>query len=342
MTHAPTVLITGILGQDGSYMAQHALERGYKVVGGSRGIIDAERCWRLRHLGIDGHVSFVPLDLGDPASIQAALTSTRPDLIFNFAAQSSVGDSFKLPVETANVGGMGALHIFEYARHADHRCRVFQASSSEIFGDITDSHHSEESFFNPKTPYGATKLFAHIMAEAYRASYGTHVSTGILFNHESPLRGPNFVTKKVVQSMVAVKRGSLEGFSLGNLDARRDWSHARDFVDAMWRILQLDHPDNFVLASGRLTSVRDFVNLTADALGIKLEWVGEGQGERGIDRRTGRTIVSVNPEFYRPYDPAQPIADTRKVRRLLDWHPPHSLRDLIQDMVDFELAHTPI
>lgn len=339
MAAPSTVLITGILGQDGSYLADHALRLGHHVLGGIRGEPTPDRTWRLRHLGIDSQVTYVPFDLGDSASIKTALRKSRPNLIFNFAAQSSVGDSFKMPVQTAETGGMGALHIFEYARNADHPCRVFQASSSEIFGDITDSHHSEDSFFNPKTPYGATKLFAHIMAEAYRASYGTHVSTGILFNHESPLRGSNFVTKKITKSMVAVKQGRIPSFSLGNLDARRDWSHAKDFVDAIWRMLQLDQPNNFVLASGQLTSVREFVNLTAQALDIELIWQGSGTDECGIDKRTGRTIVQVNPEYYRPYDPAQPLADVRKARRLLDWTPQHSLTDLIQDMVRFDLSH---
>lgn len=339
MLEPSTVLITGILGQDGSYLADHALRLGHRVLGGIRGELSPDRAWRLHHLGIAQQVSYIHLDLGDPESIRATLKQSRPDLIFNFAAQSSVGDSFKLPLQTAEAGGMGALHIFEYARNADHPCRVFQASSSEIFGDITDSHHSEDSVFNPKTPYGATKLFAHIMAEAYRASYGTYISTGILFNHESPLRGRNFVTKKITESMVAVKRGRIPSFSLGNLDARRDWSHAKDFVDAIWRMLQLDQPNNFVLASGQLTSVREFVNLAAQALDMELTWQGTGTEECGVDKKTGRTIVRVNPEYYRPYDPAQPLADIRKAQRLLNWSPQHSLTDLIQDMVRFELSH---
>lgn len=340
MTNPKTVLITGILGQDGSYLAQHALESGHRVIGGIRGELQASREWRLTHLGIRQHVEFVPLDLNDPESIQDALRKTSPDLIFNFAAQSSVGDSFKFPVETAVAGGMGALRVFEYARHINKSCRVFQASSSEIFGDITDSHHSEGSFFNPKTPYGATKLFAHIMAEAYRASYGTFVSTGILFNHESPLRGGNFVTKKITENMVSVKRGQIRSFSLGNLNAMRDWSHAKDFVHAIWKMLELDLPDNFVLASGQLHSVRDFVNFTAEALDMRLEWDGEGTSERGIDTATGQTVVTVNPEFYRPYDPAQPLADTRKAQKVLGWAPRYDLPRLIREMVEFDLNNS--
>lgn len=340
MSTSPSrILITGVLGQDGSYLAQHAIRQGHCVYGGIRGHLSPDRTWRLSHLGIEQNVNFVALDLNNADSIQLALKKVRPELIFNFAAQSSVGDSFKLPIETAEAGGMGALRIFEYARHADHECRVFQASSSEIFGDLTDSHHSEDSFFNPKTPYGATKLFAHIMAEAYRASYGTHVSTGILFNHESPLRGSNFVTKKITQNMVAVKLGHIDQFSLGNLDARRDWSHAKDFIDAIWSMLQSDKPNNYVLASGNLTSVRDFVTLTAQALEIPIKWTGSGITEQGIDERTGKIIVSVNPEFYRPYDPAQPLADIRKARKLLNWSPRHSLSDLIQEMVAFDLQN---
>lgn len=332
-----TVLITGILGQDGSYLADHALRLGQRVVGGIRGELTAERSWRLDHLGITPHIEFVQLDLLDGQSINHAIDSVSPDLIFNFAAQSSVGDSFNTPIATAEAGGIGAVRIFEKARASGNHIRVFQASSSEIFGDITDSQHSEESFFNPKTPYGATKLFAHIMAEAYRASYGTHVSTGILFNHESPLRGINFVTRKITHSLTKVKLGLIDNFSLGNLDARRDWSHAQDFVTAIWDMLTLDKPDNFVLASGKLTSVREFVNLAAQALDIELEWQGAGPQEQGIDRRTGKAVVTVNPEFYRPYDPAQPLADIRKAQRVLGWQPRHSLQSLVTGMVEFEL-----
>ncbi len=332
-----TVFITGILGQDGSYLAAHALNLGQRVVGGIRGKLSDERLWRLNHLGIAGDIEFVELDLLDPASIDHAIDSTKPDLIFNFAAQSSVGDSFNTPIATAEAGGMGAIRIFEKAKLSGNRIRVFQASSSEIFGDITDSQHSEESFFNPKTPYGATKLFAHIMAEAYRASYGTHVSTGILFNHESPLRGINFVTRKITNSLAKVKLGQIDSFSLGNLDARRDWSHAKDFVSAIWTMLTLDKPDNFVLASGRLTSVREFVDLAAEALDMSLAWEGSGTDERGIDTGTGKVIVKVNPEFYRPYDPAQPLADIRKAQRLLGWQPQQSLHGLVSEMVEFEL-----
>lgn len=337
MAKSQTILITGILGQDGSYLAKHALELGHTVIGGIRGEADSDRTWRLKHLGIVEDVRFVPFDLVDPASIDDAIRGTAPDIIFNFAAQSSVGESFTHPVATAEAGGIGAVRIFEHARACGNGIRVFQASSSEIFGDISDTHHSEDSFFNPKTPYGATKLFAHIMAEAYRASYGTHVSTGILFNHESPLRGANFVTRKITKSLAQVKLGRLERLTLGNLDARRDWSHAKDFVQAIWKIMALDKPDNFVLASGKLTSVRDFVGMAAAALDIRLDWQGEGLNETGVDRRTGKVVVSVDPQFYRPYDPAQPAADIRKAQRLLDWNPSHSLADLVGEMVDFDL-----
>lgn len=336
-THNKTVLITGILGQDGSYLAQLALQKGHRVIGGYRGELSDERLWRLKVLGIEEDVSFVPLDLAQPASIDAIFDRHAPDLVFNFAAQSSVGESFNCPLTTAEAGGMGAIRIFEKARHSHNRTRVFQASSSEIFGDITDSHHSEESFFNPKTPYGATKLFAHIMAEAYRASYGTHVSTGILFNHESPLRGANFVTRKITHSLARVHRGLQDCLMLGNLNAKRDWSHARDFIQGIWRILELDQPDNFVLASGQLTSVREFVNLTAEALNMPIEWQGSGTDEVGIHRGTGRVVVAVDARFYRPYDPQQPQADIRKARRQLDWTPASSLHQLVQEMVDFDL-----
>jgi GDPmannose 4,6-dehydratase len=233
---------------------------------------------------------------------------------------------------------MGALRIFEMARWADWSPKVFQASSSEIFGDITDTHHSEESFFNPKTPYGATKLFAHIMAEAYRASYGTFVSTGILFNHESPLRGENFVTRKITKSLAKIRCGLQDVLYLGNLDARRDWSHAKDFVEAMWRIVGLEKPDNFVIASGRLVSVRDFAEMAAMHAGFDLEWRGETIEEKGFDRKTGKLIVAVDPKFYRPYDPVQPKVNTAKAMAMLGWVPKISLETLVGEMVDFEFS----
>jgi GDPmannose 4,6-dehydratase len=333
------VLITGVLGQDGSYLAQHALSQGYEVLGGARGTLTPDRSWRLRHLGVERDVQIIPFDLGDAALIEQQIKRHRPDLIFNMAAQSSVGDSFNTPVLTAEIGAMGALRIFETARWADWAPRVFQASSSEIFGSLTDSAQSEDSFFNPKTPYGATKLFAHIMAEAYRLSYGTHVSTGILFNHESPLRGENFVTRKITRGLAMIQAGQQDMLYLGNLDARRDWSHAKDFVEAMWRIIQLPQPDNFVIASGRLVSVRDFTTMAAARAGFELIWRGQGINEKGFDRKTGNLIVAVDPAFYRPYDPAQPRVNTAKAATKLGWQPRISLEELVGEMVDYELQH---
>lgn len=332
------VLITGVLGQDGSYLAKQALSQGCEVLGGARGAITDDRMWRLRYLGVADDVQFVPFDLGDAALIEQQIKAYKPDIIFNMAAQSSVGDSFAAPLLTAEAGGMGALRIFEVARWADWAPRVFQASSSEIFGDLTDTHHSEDSFFNPKTPYGATKLFAHIMAEAYRASYGTFVSTGILFNHESPLRSENFVTRKITKSLAKIRLGMQETLFLGNLAACRDWSHARDFVDAMWRIMHLDKPDNFVLASGRLVSVRDFASMAAACAGFDLTWQGSGIEEKGYDKQSGRLIVAVDPQFYRPYDPAQPKVNTSKAQSLLKWQPKITLEELVKEMVEFEFS----
>jgi GDPmannose 4,6-dehydratase len=342
MIHMTKVLITGVLGQDGSYLAQHALNQGYEVLGGARGPLTPDRLWRLRHLGIDRQVQIIPFDLGDAALIEQQIKRHRPDLIFNMAAQSSVGDSFNTPLVTAEIGAMGALRIFEMARWADWAPRVFQASSSEIFGCLTDAQHSESSSFNPKTPYGATKLFAHIMAEAYRASYGTFVSTGILFNHESPLRGENFVTRKITKGLANIRAGRQDILHLGNLNACRDWSHARDFVEAMWRIIQLPAPDNFVIASGRLVSVRDFTSMAAARAGFELSWLGQGVNEKGFDRNTGQLIVAVDPAFYRPYDPEQPRVDTSKASTLLGWTPRTSLEDLVKEMMDFELQRNQV
>lgn len=332
------VLITGVLGQDGSYLAKQALSQGFEVLGGARGDMTEDRLWRLRYLGVADDVQFIPFDLGDGDLIERQIKTYKPDIIFNMAAQSSVGDSFAAPLLTAEVGGMGALRIFEVARWADWAPRVFQASSSEIFGDLTDTHHSEDSFFNPKTPYGATKLFAHIMAEAYRASYGTFVSTGILFNHESPLRSENFVTRKITKSLAKIRLGLQDTLYLGNLAACRDWSHAKDFVDAMWRIVHLDKPDNFVLASGRLVSVRDFASMAAACAGFDLMWQGSGVEEKGYDKNTGRLIVAVDPQFYRPYDPVQPKVNTMKAQSLLKWRPQITLEELVKEMVEFEFS----
>ena len=331
------MLITGVLGQDGSYLAQHALNQGFEVIGGARGALTDDRLWRLHHLGIADQIEIIPFDLGDSELIETQIKLRRPDLIFNMAAQSSVGESFTTPLKTAEIGGMGALRIFEVARCADWSPRVFQASSSEIFGGLTDSQHSEKSSFYPKTPYGATKLFAHIMAEAYRASYGTFVSTGILFNHESPLRGENFVTRKITKGLANIRAGRQDILHLGNLNACRDWSHARDFVEAMWRIIQLPTPDNFVIASGRLVSVREFTAMAASLAGFDLIWTGQGVNEKGFDSQTGQLIVAVDPAFYRPYDPVQPKVNTSKAASLLGWTPQTSLEDLVKEMVDFEL-----
>lgn len=335
--HPTTVLVTGALGQDGAYLCELALRHGCTVVGGVRNAAEAAasgRLWRLQQLGIAERVTLIEMDLADGGSVERALAAHRPALVFNLAAQSSVARSFAAPLGTVRTNGLGAAQLFEAARTASYPVRVVQAASADILSGGLDGPVAASS------PYGAAKAFAHLMARVYRESLGTFVSSAILYNHESPLRGPEFVTSKIVASLVAVRAGRLERLLLGNLDARRDWSHARDIVEGLWCIGAAARPGEFELGSGRTHTVREFVDLAAAALQLRLRWSGSGTEETATDQASGRTVVAIDPALFRPADVSHGAADLTRATAI-GWRPRIPLDAMIREMIQFETHRTP-
>lgn len=331
-------LITGITGQDGAYLAQLLLEKGYHVTGTYRRS-SSVNFWRIEELGIAAHpnLSLVEYDLTDLSSSLRLIQTAEPDEVYNLAAQSFVGVSFEQPIATASITGMGAVHLLEAIRIVNPAIRFYQASTSEMFGKVQTIPQVEETPFYPRSPYGVAKLYAHWMTVNYRESYGIFGSSGILFNHESPLRGREFVTRKITDGVAKIVLGKLDVIELGNLDAKRDWGYAREYVEGMWRILQADQPDTFVLATNRTETVRDFVNMAFKGAGITIEWTGSGEAERGLCGKTGRELVRVSPRFYRPAEVDLLIGDAGKARRELGWQADTTLEQLCQMMVDADL-----
>jgi GDPmannose 4,6-dehydratase len=315
---AKTALVTGITGQDGAYLAKLLLEKGYRVVGGlrrsSRGVFP-----RLDHLKITSDIEFVDFDLAEITNILRSLEKIKPDEVYNLAAQSFVALSFEQPLYTSDVDGMGVLRLLESIRQVIPSAGFYQASTSEMYGKVQATPQDEKTPFYPRSPYGTAKLFAHCTTVNYRESYNIRASSGILFNHESPLRGREFVTRKITWSLARIKQDELDVLELGNLDAKRDWGYAGDYVEGMWLMLQAAEPQDFVLATGEAHTVRAFVEAAARALGFDLEWSGSGVGEQAVDRRTGKTIVRVNPAFYRPAEVDFLLGDPRKAQEILGW-----------------------
>lgn len=337
-TNPKKALITGITGQDGAYLAELLLSKGYMVYGAFRRT-SSVNLWRLQELGIAEHPSLnlVEYDLTDQGASIALVQKIQPDEIYNLAAQSFVGVSFEQPAATTHITGVGALHLLEAVRLVNPRIRFYQASTSEMFGKVQAVPQSEDTPFYPRSPYGVAKLYAHWMTVNYRESYNIFGSSGILFNHESPLRGREFVTRKITDAVARIQLGQLDVLELGNLDAKRDWGFAREYVEGMWRILQADQPDTFVLATGRTETVRDFVRMAFLAIGITLEFRGAGDAEIGIDTATGKTRVRVNPRYYRPAEVELLIGDPAKARAQLGWQAETTLETLCQMMVDADL-----
>jgi GDPmannose 4,6-dehydratase len=331
-------LITGITGQDGAYLAQVLLEKGYHVTGTYRRS-SSVNFWRIDELGITSHpnLSLVEYDLTDLSSSVRLMQSAEPDEVYNLAAQSFVGVSFEQPVATASITGLGAVHLLEAIRIVNPKIRFYQASTSEMFGKVQAIPQVEDTPFYPRSPYGVAKLYAHWMTVNYRESYGIFGSSGILFNHESPLRGREFVTRKITDSVAKIVLNKQEVLELGNLDAKRDWGYAREYVEGMWRIMQADNPDTFILATNRTETVRDFVTMAFKGAGVAIEWSGIGEGETGHCSRTGKELVRVSPKFYRPAEVDLLIGDPSKARRELGWEPQTTLEQLCQMMVDADL-----
>jgi len=335
-------LITGITGQDGSYLAELLLERGYKVYGIQRRS-SYPNTNRIDHL-LDNpkYPNFVTVygDLADSANITRILNEIRPDEIYNIGAQSHVGISFEVPEYTANITGLGALRILEAIRSLKLPAKYYQASSSEMFGKVLTTPQNEKTPFNPQSPYGISKVFAYNITKTYRNSYGIFASNGILFNHESPRRGINFVTRKITMGLSRVKLGIQDKLKLGNLNAQRDWGYSKDYVEGIWKILQHNKPDDFVLATGQTHSVREFVEEVAKHLDMNIKWSGKGLNEKGVDQKTGKIIIEVDPVYFRPTEVEFLQGDASKARKILDWKPKITFKKLAKLMAeaDFELV----
>lgn len=332
------VLITGATGQDGAYLAELLLEKGNEVFCAYRRT-SSVNFWRLDELGITDHpnLHLVEYDLTDMSSGIRLLDRTGVQELYNLAAQSFVGVSFDQPVTTTEATAIGALNLLEAIRIVDPKIRFYQASTSEMFGMVQQVPQTEKTPFYPRSPYGVAKLFAHWTTVNYRESHGIFGTSGILFNHESPLRGQEFVTRKITASIARIKAGLQSSFELGNLNAERDWGYAKDYVEGMWRMLQHDTPDTFVLSTNRTETVRNFVSMACKAADIHLEWSGEDLDEIAVDRETGKTIVSINPKFYRPAEVDHLIGDSTKARTELGWSPQTTLEQLCEMMVRKDL-----
>ncbi len=331
-------LITGITGQDGAYLAQLLLEKGYTVYGAYRRT-SSVNFWRIEELGIRNHpnLHLVEYDLTDLGASIALLQKVQPDEIYNLAAQSFVGVSFEQPTTTAQITGIGALHLLEAIRLVSPKIRFYQASTSEMFGKVQSVPQTESTPFYPRSPYGVAKLYAHWMTVNYRESYGIFGCSGILFNHESPLRGREFVTRKITDAVAKIKLGKLDVLELGNLDAKRDWGYAKEYVEGMWRMLQADVPETYVLATNRTETVRDFVRMAFRAAGMDVDFRGGAENETAVDAATGKKVVRVNPRFYRPAEVDLLIGDAGKAKAQLGWEPKTTLEALCAMMVEADL-----
>ena len=336
--HNKRALITGITGQDGAYLAQLLLEKGYHVTGTYRRS-SSVNFWRMDELGVTTHpnLSLVEYDLTDLASSIRLLETAQPGEVYNLAAQSFVGVSFDQPLATASITGLGAVHLLEAIRIVNPKIRFYQASTSEMFGKVQAIPQIKETPFCPRSPYGVAKLYAHWMTINYRESYDIFGSSGILFNHESPLRGREFVTRKITDTVAKIKLGKLDVLELGNMDAKRDWGFAKEYVEGMWRMLQADKPDTYVLATNRTETVRDFVSMAFKAVDVTLDWSGSGDNEVAHCTASGKQLVRVSPKFYRPAEVELLIGDPAKARRELGWEPKTTLEELCQMMVDADL-----
>ena len=333
-----TALITGITGQDGAYLAEHLLGLGYRVVGTFRRT-SSVNFWRLAELGVEKHerLELVEHDLTDAGSSVRLLDEHEPQEVYNLAAQSFVAVSFKQPVTTAEITAIGTLNMLEAIRVCNPKIRFYQASSSEMYGKVAATPQDEQTRFHPRSPYAIAKLFAHWATVNYREAYGIFGVSGILFNHESPLRGLEFVTRKISDGVARIRLGQLETLELGNLGAVRDWGFAREYVEGMHLMMQHRVPDTFVLATGKNCSVRKFVEAAFSAGGIGLEWRGKGVEEQGIEARSGKVRVKVNPQFFRPAEVETLLGDAAKAKAELGWAPKVPVETLARMMVEADL-----
>lgn len=331
-------LITGITGQDGSYLTELLLSKGYEV----HGMIRRSSTFntkRIDHLFEDSQIGNITLflhhgDLTDSSNINRMIEKIKPDEIYNLGAQSHVQVSFEVPEYTAETDAIGTLRILDAIKESGLKCKYYQASTSELFGGLPDSApQNEKTPFYPRSPYAAAKLYAYWVTVNYREAYNMFACNGILFNHESPRRGETFVTRKITRAVASIMKGTQDKVSLGNLDAKRDWGFAGDYVEGMWMMLQNDKPEDFVLATGETHTVREFAELSFKEVGIELQWIGKGVDEKGIDKRTGKILVDVNPRYFRPTEVDLLLGDPTKAKKELNWRPKTSFRELVKMMV---------
>lgn len=335
-----TAFISGIPGQDASYLAKLLLEKGYKVVGGQRR--NAERSFsRLKKMGIYDKIEIIDFELLEDSNIVEVIKKYQFDEFYNLAAQSFVGTSFRNPIYTIETNGLSVCKMLEAIRLYSPHTKFYQASTSEMFGDVKETPQSENTPFNPVSPYGCAKLLAHTMVETYRSSYGIFACAGILFNHESVLRGDEFVTKKITNYVHKYtsdasfrEQSEIEPLQLGNIHSQRDWGFAGDYVEAMWLMLQQEKPDTYVIATGKTCLIKDFIDMAFKEAGVNIEWRGEGLNERALDKTTGKKVVEISEEFYRPHDVELLLGDASKAREALKWQPRHDLKDLVSLMVN--------
>ena len=331
-------IITGITGQDGAYLAQLLLEKGYKVYGTYRRS-SSMNFWRIEELGISNHenLQLIEYDLNDQSSNIRMIEKIQPDEFYNLAAQSFVGVSFDQPIYTAQTSGLGTLHILEAIRIVNPKIKFYQASTSEMFGKVQEVPQTENTPFYPRSPYGFSKLFAHWATINYRESYDIFGVSGILFNHESPFRGREFVTRKITDGVAKIHLGKQQKIELGNLNAQRDWGYAKEYVEGMYRMLQYKTPETFVLATNKTQSVRDFVELSFKNIDIQIEWKGKEENEKGFCSKSGKLLIEVNPVYYRPAEVELLIGDASKAKELLNWEAKTTLETLCSNMVQTDI-----
>lgn len=342
MTQAKVALITGVTGQDGSYLVQLLLDKGY-IVHGIKRRASSFNTQRIDHLYRDPHEDGVRFflhhgDMTDSSSLMRIIQQTQPDEIYNLAAQSHVAVSFEEPEYTANSDALGALRLLEAIRilGMEKKTRFYQASTSELYGLVQETPQKETTPFYPRSPYAVAKLYGYWITVNYREAYGMYACNGILFNHESPVRGENFVTRKITRALARIKLGKQDCLYLGNLDAKRDWGHARDYVEVMWLMLQQDKPEDFVVATGVQYSVRDFINAAAAAITLPIQWQGDGLGEVGLDS-TGKCVVKIDPRYFRPAEVETLLGDPTKAKEKLGWEPKISFNELVQEMMQHDM-----
>jgi len=329
-------LVTGIKGQDGAYISEHLLKAGYRVIGTDRRRVDIDN-WRLRYLGIEDQVEYAYLDLMDIGNIHRILKKYKPDEIYNLAAQSFVGISFDQPTLTTEVNAMGVLRLLEAVRLYCPEAKFYQASTSEMFGKVKAIPQNEDTAFYPRSPYGVAKLYSHFLTINYRESFDLFACSGILFNHESPLRGLEFVTRKITNAIARIENGLQDKITLGNMDAKRDWGFAKDYTLGMIKMMHHDTPDDYVLSTGETHSVREFVELAFDHLGKTIVWEGSGVEEIGIDKASGKTMVEISPEFFRPAEVDLLLGDPSKAKKILGWEASTKFSELVTIMMESDL-----